>query len=306
MAALKCIVHPDLVGAVSTAKASPALQQLFMSLVGAIAYALLTRIDTAVFVAALQRSTQDCDIIHVRRANAIVRWMQSTPKAISYKRLDTKSPMHLRCISDSAFKREEDSGHAIKGALFLRCSTQQNSDGSIKSCATKCHILDYYCRKQRHVTRSTFGAELFGACDGADQGMLLCQLLHEVQHGACSHASARELREQGAWGTRMILAIDAMSVFAATTAGNVKEPAEKALYNHVLYLRELLDNDVLEAFWWIDTRDMAADGLTKGAVERTILHLVMDGTLPMEHEAKVWRSKLAARAKQEKKQAPDK
>ena len=131
--------------------------------------------------------------------------------------------------------------------------------------------------------------------------MLLCQLLHEIQHGACSHALARELRERGAWGTRMILAIDAMSVFAATTASNVKEPAEKALYNHVLYLRELLDNDVLEAFWWIDTRDMAADGLTKGAVERTILHMVMDGTLPMEHEAKVWRSKLAARAKQEKK-----
>jgi hypothetical protein len=104
----------------------------------------------------------------------------------------------------------------------------------------------------------------------------------------------------------MILALDAMSVYAATTAGNVKEPAEKALYNHVLYLRELLDTDVLDALWWIDTRDMAADGLTKGAVERTILHLVMDGTLPMEHEAKVWRSKLASRAKQEKKQLADK
>ena len=33
-------------------------------------------------------------------------------------------------------------------------------------------------------------------------------------------------------------------------------------------MRELLDTKVLEALVWLDTRDMVADGLTKGSVDR--------------------------------------
>jgi hypothetical protein len=91
----------------------------------------------------------------------------------------------------------------------------------------------------------------------------------------------------------MVVAIDAMSVFAAVTASQCKEPAEKALFNHVLYVRELLENGVLHALWWVDTRDMSSDGLTKGAVDRTVLHDVMTGFCNMSHESKVWRSKFA-------------
>ena len=126
--------------------------------------------------------------------------------------------------------------------------------------------------------------------------MQLCQILHEVQFGSCTHARARDLRENGGWGTVMILALDAMSVYSAVTAANVKEPSEKALYNHVLYLRELLDIGVLHALWWIDTRDMTADGLTKGAVDRTVLHAVMQGLTIVTHPYQEWRSRLAIRA----------
>ena len=91
----------------------------------------------------------------------------------------------------------------------------------------------------------------------------------------------------------MILALDAMSVFAAVTAANVKEPAEKSLYNHVLYLRELLDTFVLHSIWWIDTRDMTSDGLTKGTVDRDVLHACMAGIMTVAHEYKEWHSKKA-------------
>ena len=65
------------------------------------------------------------------------------------------------------------------------------------------------------------------------------------------------------------LYVDAKSVFAVVTATFAKTPAEKSLLCHVQYLRELLDKDVLQQIVWIDTRDMYADGLTKGAVQRT-------------------------------------
>ena len=42
---------------------------------------------------------------------------------------------------------------------------------------------------------------------------------------------------------------------------------------------------------WIDTRDMIADGLTKGCVDRMLLHLAMDGKFQFIHELKVWSRK---------------
>ena len=54
-----------------------------------------------------------------------------------------------------------------------------------------------------------------------------------------------------------------MSVFAAVTAVFIKTLAEKSLPCHIQFLRELLDDGVLAAIVWLDTRGMWSDGLTK-------------------------------------------
>ena len=61
------------------------------------------------------------------------------------------------------------------------------------------------------------------------------------------------------------------------------------------FIRELLDRQVLHMLAWFDTRDMSADGLTKGAVERTAIHSIMDGTMKVNHEPKVWTSRKGGR-----------
>ena len=81
----------------------------------------------------------------------------------------------------------------------------------------------------------------------------------------------------------MALYVDAKSVYAACTATFIKTPAEKSLLTHVQFIRELLDHGVLRALLWIDTRDMYSDGLTKGAVERALLHKIMDGSIEFKH-----------------------
>jgi len=118
--------------------------------------------------------------------------------------------------------------------------------------------------------------------------MLLALTLHEIRKGVQSSSDCRKLRELGGWDVKLALYVDAMSVFAAVTATFLKIPAEKSLLSHVQYIRELLDTHVLDALLWLDTRDMIADGLTKGSVEREAIHAVMRGEWTLMHACKCW------------------
>ena len=61
-------------------------------------------------------------------------------------------------------------------------------------------------------------------------------------------------------------------------------------FSLVNYIRELLDYGVLDAFAWTDTRDMLADGMTKGAIDRKDLHEVMAGNICILHDTiRLWR-----------------
>ncbi len=142
----------------------------------------------------------------------------------------------------------------------------------------KRHLLDFVSGQQRKVVRATFSAELMGACDTCDKGMLLSQMLHDISSGDCSIDGARQRRENGRYQVTFVLYIDAMRVFAAVTASFVKIPADNGMLTHVQYLRELLDSRVLTALGWTDTRDMVADGTTKGTVDRHHLHTCKSGT----------------------------
>ena len=195
---------------------------------------------------------------------------------------------HLRCVGDAAFKREGDTGHCLRGALYLRGSGCEKEDFS--GTHKVVHVLDWACRRQRHVTRSTFAAELLSAGDTVDQGVVISQMIHEIENGYLSPTESRKLREEGGFAP-LALYLDAMSVFAAITATFIKIPAEKSLLSHVQYVRELLDRKVLKYLFWIDTRDMYADGLTKGSVQRAALHFIMEGIMGLAREYRQWASK---------------
>jgi hypothetical protein len=189
--------------------------------------------------------------------------------------------------SDSAFKKEEDTGHALKGGNYLLIDKSYRQGHK-----ANCHFIEYVCARNRHVTRSTFGAELFAACDAVDLAMLIASLLHQVDYGSMTPAAARQCRERNGWKVEIDLAVDAYSVYAAVTASQVKAPAEKALLSHVQYLRELLDRKICTHLVWLDTRDMVTDGLTKGSVDRSAIDLLMSGTYQWTHKAEFWHTKL--------------
>ena len=292
---IKLCVSPEIMSEKPESKCGTELHAQYWSVLGAIAYAVLTRPDIAVFISALQRWSHAPNVIHVKRLNAVVRWAQRNPKGITYKQLDNNNrppgscvPTHLREVSDAAFKKEEDSGHSMRGACYIRCAGNRISDMT-SSCSG--HLLDHVSRAQRRVTRATFTSELQAGCDTVDKGFLLLQCLDEMQTGRSSASQALKRRESGGYAVPGALYLDALSVFASVTATFIKTPADNGVLVHCLYLRELLDDGVLSALIWQDTRDMIADGLTKGAVDRQGLHDVMDGVVKVLHECKPWQPK---------------
>ena len=223
---IKTCVHQDISSKPAESLCESDLHQQYWSVLGAIAYAVLTRPDIAVFVSALQRYSQTPKIIHVKRLNAVVRWSQRNPKKLVYGPLDSSNrpagstiPTHVREISDAAFKKEEDDGHSMRGACYVRAAGNQQIDFTS---TRRGHLIEYVARQQRRVTRSTFTSELQGGCDTIDKGFLLVQILHELQTGQSSAADARRLREEGGYSIPWALYLDALSVYAAVTATFVK------------------------------------------------------------------------------------
>jgi hypothetical protein len=151
-------------------------------------------------------------------------------------------------------------------------------------------MLEWVCKSQKHVTRSTFAAELLSAGETIDFGLLIAQILREVDSGPVKAEQARELRSSGGF-VPMALYVDARSVYAAITAECIRAPTDKSLLCHVLHVRELLDNRALTSLVWLDTRDMIADGMTKGSVQRDEIHVLMSGTMRINHPAESWESR---------------
>ena len=124
-----------------------------------------------VLIVALQRQNHNPEVQHVRRLNKLLRWVQRNPKKLSYKKLPSRET-HLRITSDAAFKKETEKGHCFRGALYLRAPGDTTESFVTTQKETVVHVLDWTCKNQRHVTRSTFVAELLSDGDAVDQGLL--------------------------------------------------------------------------------------------------------------------------------------
>eukprot|EP00974_Lingulodinium_polyedra_P058613 5643748-Lingulodinium_polyedra.AAC.1 len=73
--------------------------------------------------------------------------------------------------------------------VFARASSEDTLVSS------RVQLIDYVSRKQKHVCRAIFAAEVFAAVDSADMLMLLNGALYELQHGVQTTERMRHLRE---------------------------------------------------------------------------------------------------------------
>eukprot|EP00959_Pyramimonas_sp_CCMP1952_P292213 6111469-Pyramimonas_sp.AAC.1 len=109
--------HPELTGADADAEASKMVADMFVSLRGALAYALITHVWLMVH-AVSPHSVQEPTNIQMRRLNATTRERQACLEKIAYQAMTSAGEVNLR--NDSGCRRlSGDAGGEIKSKAMV-------------------------------------------------------------------------------------------------------------------------------------------------------------------------------------------
>ena len=156
------------------------------------------------------------------------------------------------------------------------------------------HILEIIGSKHKLITRSTFAAELRNAIDAVDTGLKINGAIHEQTVGVVSPSEMASLKESGGFPTPVMLFLDAKSVCDAVQSDN-DNSADKSMIFHVKALRHQFQTRQLTSLTWLDIRDMLADGLTKGKIDRQALMKALNtGVWIVLYPSETWKPSCSA------------
>ena len=117
------------------------------SLLGAVAWTVLTRAELAVYVQALQRRAHAPRIKDCKRLNVVIRYMKRHKCGL--KSIALKHPLKLVAFTDAAFKAqpEESTGLALRGLAAVL----EEDDGGAKPSGKEdlANLVDFTVRRQR-------------------------------------------------------------------------------------------------------------------------------------------------------------
>ena len=252
------------------------LKGCFATLLGGTAWMTLTVTAIAVYVSFLQRHLTKPTVKHLKDLNRLVQWVTTHPQSLWFRPL--RPPLRLVAVSDSSFSAGDTQGLVMRGCILLLMGSdpdaerwEKNVRGRGPCPGGRCQVIDWFSRKQQHVCRSTFAAELHGALDAFGQALIVQQVFTEVLVGPQSSAELSKRQSSGQLQPPLHLCLDARSVYDSIVAPRASTPADRTMAIHVLSVREYLRDGLIQVIWWIDTMDMLADGLTKGVVDRKAL-----------------------------------
>jgi hypothetical protein len=243
---------------------TPALLGTYQSLLGGAAWMCQTRPDICIYIQALQRATTVATIGHLQRLNKVVRYIKLRPAALYFAKYDTVD-LKILCISDSAYRREDPSCLAMRGSLIARSSNHAERPGGVH------HPLEYFSKRQRKVTRSTFAAETMSLADGVEISRVIAQTFTAIQFPKETMSQLVVREETGKMFLPIHAAVDCKSLFDSLSASELRLPSESSLILILAGLKEQLLAHNLKTLWWINTESMLSDGLNKGVISRLAL-----------------------------------
>ena len=110
-----------------------------------------------------------------------------------------------------------------------------------------------------------------------EAGTIVQLCLHEIFRGSGGDLERLDmLMQSGGLYPPQDVSVDARSVYDAVNAQDPGKPSEDSLLLPILSVRNLFEIKRIPAMFWIDTREMLADGLTKGGVDRQLLDWACD------------------------------
>ena len=191
----------------------------------------------------------------------------------------------IHAQADSGFRKVTDeSGHddglAMRGANYFRMGERELHEPGER----RGHLIHWEVGSIKQKVRSTFTAEGVGLVLTADMLIVLGNMLSEIALGPVSPSVGMKWSEEGGIPFQLELVTDGYNILRALQSLHTKMPAEKSFYSHLLWLKDKLKRGVIKWLIWIDTRDMSADGHTKGSIDRAAINALADGNLTMIHK----------------------
>jgi len=234
-----------------------------------------------VYIVSLQRVQQPKNL-DVRRLNAIVRKLQKEPKKLTFPAMTCTGEIDLHTDSGYRMMTEVDDvkGYGMRGLNVLRRGIRRDLSGEA------IHLLENIARTHKLTIRSSYGAEALAAAHGFDDAYPTIVTISELKLGVITPTKLKQYREEGGLPIKVTLTTDAESVYKSLTSRDMKTPTERTLLGHICWIRELLQLGLIDTIQWCDTRDMTADGHTKGSIDRELLLEVMAGRQHFKHEVK--------------------
>ena len=118
--------------------------------------------------------------------------------------------------------------------------------------------------------------------DDISNALLTLVMICEIVHGPLTAKQIQKCMDTGRLPVDLHVCTDNKGLFSALGAVELKAPAEPHLLYLLRALRDRLEAGTLHKLWWVDTRAMISDALTKGGLAREpILQLWATSVLEM-------------------------
>eukprot|EP00959_Pyramimonas_sp_CCMP1952_P283070 5916800-Pyramimonas_sp.AAC.1 len=183
-------------------------------------------------------------------------------------------PVSLIAVGDSVYQAPSDESKATD-PLVMRGYVLGLAHYDEKNSKYDLQVLAFLGGKQNHVCRGVWSAEIHNQCDMLDMMVIILSFFEEVRQGPQTAVRMKEIRESGEFILQSEAFTGSGSLFSYLQADHLKFPADTGTFFHLAYIRELMRTRVFKRFYWIDTRDMCVDGMTKGKLDRLPLHQLM-------------------------------
>ena len=240
----------------------------FTSLLGGLAWLLVTRADIAPYVGFMQRLAGKPKFRHIRMINKVLKYCKRVSAPITYKRINTTP--RLLCVCDSAYQSNEGETDciALRGYFIFLASSDTFPGGQLQ-------LIDFASRRLHVISRSAFAAELRNTLEAMEETINYSIMFHDIYRGPLSPQACVDMRETASHFLHSTICIDNFGLFAAVTKDEPSPGSDHSMPFHVKAARSHLDNHSIEHICWIDNRDMIADGLTKGRPPRDMINLAL-------------------------------
>ena len=130
------------------------------------------------------------------------------------------------------------------------------------------HLVDVIVGMTKVAVRSTFTSETHGVIVTSDSAIVLATTPHEIYAWSMTVLQAIRLTKEAGLLLEISVVTDAKNLLSASRVTYLNIPAEKNFIVHLMWLKDKLSRGVIRKLIWTDTRDMTADGHTKGSIKR--------------------------------------